>query len=186
LLHLRNRLIAHSDRDYADGRLFRKLLNVSNSVAGDQFDRILLGACLVTQTVHALEDLTLAGRYLIHVKAAASAAHTTLVKRLEAFVKAGRQFPAELEAAATTEPRSPISVGQFDLSQVSAMPTVTLNPYAVLRKPPLSIGQDGYSYRGLIVQVDLSGEATWRGDDGSQLSIRWGPDQNSSDEDGRA
>jgi hypothetical protein len=43
LLHLRNRLIAHSDRDYADGRLFRKLLNVSNNVAGDQFDRILLG-----------------------------------------------------------------------------------------------------------------------------------------------
>jgi hypothetical protein len=62
------------------------------------------------------------------------------------------------------------------------MPTVTLNPYAVLRKPPLAIGEDGYSYRSLIVEVVLSGEATWRGDDGSQLSIRWGPDQKSSDE----
>jgi hypothetical protein len=62
------------------------------------------------------------------------------------------------------------------------MPDVILNPYAVLRKPPLSIGQDGYAYRGLAVQVHLSGEATWRADDGSEVSISWGPVQESSDE----
>jgi hypothetical protein len=177
LIDLRNKLIAHSDREYVDGRLFVKCLTLSNG-SEDQFEEILLGASLVTQTVHLLEDLALAARYLTHVKAAEEAAVTALGKRLEEFVKAGRQFPAELKAAATTEPRPRINAGRVDLnlSQPSPMPRVVLNPCAVLGKPPLTMGQDGYAYRGLAVQVDLSGGATLRADDGSEVSISWGPD----------
>jgi len=185
LVDLRNKLIAHSDRDYVDGRLFVKRLTLSNG-SEDQFEELLIGASLVTQTVHLLEDLALAARYLTHVKAAEEAAVTALGKRLEEFVKAGRQFPGELKAAATTEPRPRIDAGRVDLnlSQPSPtpMPRIVLNPCAVLGKPPLTMGQDGYAYRGLALEVDLSGGATLRADDGSEVSINWGPGPKSSED----
>jgi hypothetical protein len=48
LIDLRQKLVAHSDRDYVDGRLFRKLLSLE--IEQEQTD-FLVGATVVTQTV---------------------------------------------------------------------------------------------------------------------------------------
>jgi hypothetical protein len=172
LMLLRDKLIAHSDADYADGRLFRKSLDLRS---GPKQFKILAGATVLTLTVHMLEDMELARRYLAHVKAAAEAAHGRLAKRLEEFVRAGQQFPDALEAAADPKRRAGMNAGQFELSPAKpteVMPLTHLNPYTVLDFPKLEIGQDGYVYRHFSVQTDLSMDIKWRNDDGSEASFK--------------
>jgi hypothetical protein len=163
LLDLRNKLIAHSDSDYADARLFRKQLLFTDEKGSVEF-KVLVGGSLVTQTVHMMEDMALAKRFLTHVKAVATVAHSDLRGRFEEFARAGQQFPAALEAARSTEPRSPIKLDT----------NIPLDPHAVLSKPPLVI-RDGYAYRGLTVQIDIPTEVIRQDDDGSESRIRWGP-----------
>jgi hypothetical protein len=172
LLDLRNKLIAHSDGDYSDGRLFRKLLSLN--IGLDRIE-LLIGASVLTQTVHLLHDTTLRQRCLTHVKAAEEAAYAAAIKRLEEFVEAGREFPDAINAAcAVSDRKPPINVGNFHLSSdkpAAHMPFTTLNPHAVLNFPPLVVGPDGYAYRGLSLQIDLAGMLTWQKDDGSEGQI---------------
>src|SRR5262249_34245784 len=90
LVDLRDKLIAHSDRDYADARIFKKFLVLRQ---GPKHIKALVGAALLTQTVHLLDDIQLADRYLTHVRAAEGAAAVNLQGRFEEFAKAGQQFP---------------------------------------------------------------------------------------------
>jgi len=53
------------------------------------------------------------------------------------------------------------------------VPSHTINPHAVLTKPPLKLGSAGYVFRGFAVQVDLSTEITRTADDGSKAVFRW-------------
>src|SRR5262245_56821600 len=172
LLLLRNKLIAHSDADYADGRLFRKYISLHS---GPKQFKILAGATVLTLTVHMLEDMELAKRYLAHVRAVAEAAHTSLAIRLEEFVRTVQQFSDALEAASDPKKGPGINAGQFELSPAkpeAAMPVSFLNPYAVLSLPNLAVGQDGYSYRTFSVQTDMSMNIKWRNDDGSEASFK--------------
>jgi hypothetical protein len=173
LMVLRNKLIAHSDGDYADGRLFRKSLD--GHIDSEPF-KILVGATVLTLTVNTLDDMELAKRYLAHVKAAEKATQASVAKRLEEFVKAGQQFPDALEAAAVAKPRPSIDTGRFQLSPASLEATVplsVLNPHTVLKRPNLPIGQDGYKYRSFVMQTDLSTHVKWRNDDGSEGHFKW-------------
>jgi hypothetical protein len=173
LMLLRNKLIAHSDADYADGRLFRKSLDLH--VEQGQF-KMLVGASVLTLTVHMLEDMELAKRYLAHVKAAEEAAYASLAKRLEEFVRAGQQFPSAMEAA--SDPKGVgIQAGRFELSPgkpeaVAPLSLLNLNP-SILNFPKLAIGRDGYVYRTFSTQADLSMNIRWRNDDGSEASFKW-------------
>jgi hypothetical protein len=179
LVVLRNKLIAHSDQDYVDGRLFEKKIGLDRDSGRVT---VLVGASVVTQSVHMLRDIALAERYLTQAKAAEEAASADLVRCLEAFTKAGQQFPSAFEAT-RTEQRPPIIATQFQLTPTKPtadIPISSLNPHAVLTRPPLTIGKDGYAYRGLILDVDLSVTASWQEADGSQASITWAvppPDQ---------
>jgi len=169
LILLRNKLIAHSDHDYAVGRLFSKKFTLER---GSEQLAVLIGANLVTQTVHMLHDMGLAERCLTHVQAAVEAAHADLVKRLEEFVKAGQQFPAGFEAARMAT-GSPIRAASVELSPnqpPASIPQTMLNPHAVLDPPSLII-VGGYAYRGQGVQVDLSTTVSWREVDGSESSV---------------
>jgi len=169
LVELRNKLIAHSDRDYADARIFKKFLSLRQ---GSKHIKALVGAALLTQTVHLLDDIQLADRYLTHVRAAEGAAAANLQTRFEEFAKAAQQFPGALNAA-TPKPTSPLQISEpVELNQ--PRPLALLNPHAILSKPPLKIGQDGYGYRGLSMHIDLSTEVTWTADDGSDVAVSWG------------
>jgi hypothetical protein len=167
LIDLRNKLIAHSDSDYADARLFRKELSFEDKNGSVEF-KVLVGGSLLTQTVHMIDDPALAKRCLIHVTAVATTAHSDLRRRFEEFARAGQECPAALEAAASIEPRSPIKLEPFQASNA------VLNPHAVLTKPPLII-QDGYAYRALTVQIDVPTEVIRQDDDGSESRFWWGP-----------
>jgi hypothetical protein len=174
LIDLRDKLIAHSDADYADGRLFRKTLHLSDGL--EQRD-VLAGACLVTQTVHLLNDMALADRYLAHANAAGEAASAKLAQRLERFVQAGREYPDAMKTAAKADPPPPIAGPRFNVSpenRMATVPVTLLNPHAVLTRPPLTIGGDGYAYRGFALGVDVSAELRWRGPDWSETAIAWG------------
>lgn len=180
LLDLRNKLIAHSDSDYSDGRLFRKTLNLH---LGPDRVKLLVGAWLVTQTVHRLHDMALAERCLKHVKAVEEAAIAAATKRLEEVVKAGQEFPDAIEAAsvaaAAAGGRAPITLGGGPLVQIPSdktparLPHPRVSPHAVLNFPPLVIGPDGYVYRAYSLDIDLSGRLSWRKDDGSEGTIDW-------------
>jgi hypothetical protein len=167
LMVLRNKLIAHSDQDYVDTRLFAKMVNIDRDDLGRL--TVLAGVSLVTKTVHSLHDTALAERYLMQAKVAEEAARSDLEKRLVALTKAGRQFRGAFEAARTGN-RPPIIAAQFQLTPdkpEANIPAPTLDPHAVLTPPPLAIGQDGYAYRSLKLDVNLPG-GTWRAADGYQ------------------
>jgi hypothetical protein len=177
LMVLRNNLIAHSDQDYVDTRLFAKMVNIDRDDLGRL--TVLAGVSLVTKTVHSLHDTALAERYLMQAKVAEEAARSDLEKRLVALTKAGRQFRGAFEAARTGN-RPPIIAAQFQLTPdkpEANIPAPTLDPHAVLTPPPLAIGQDGYAYRSLKLDVNLPG-GTWRAADGWEVSFAWTtPDQ---------
>jgi hypothetical protein len=172
LLDLRHKLIAHSDGDYADGRLFRKIVTVGGGAKPPL--KMLAGITVLTQTVHLLHDMAMANRCLSHIKAAEEASYADLQARLEDFAKAGQDFTDAMQAAATSEQRPTIDIGPFEVrpnAPATPMPQVLLNPHAVLTRPPLKLEPDGYAYRGFAVQTDMSAQGTWLAEDGSEVTI---------------
>jgi hypothetical protein len=172
LIDLRQKLVAHSDRDYVDGRLFRKLLALEIEAEHTEF---LVGATVVTQTVHTVHDMALAERFLSHIRAVEEAAYTAAAKRLEDFVRAGQRFPEQMQAHVSAGAKPRIKTERFEMvpDKPVIVPVQMLNPYAVLTKPPLKLGPDGYVFRGFALQVDISTEITRTGDDGSKGVITW-------------
>src|SRR5262249_1568548 len=94
LIDLRQKLVAHSDRDYVDGRLFTKALALE--IEGER-PEFLVGATVVTLTVQTMHDMALAQRFLSHIRAVEDAAYTAATKRLEDFVRAGQPFPQHMQ-----------------------------------------------------------------------------------------
>jgi hypothetical protein len=172
LIDLRQKLVAHSDRDYVDGRLFRKLLALDIEQEETEF---LVGATVVTQTVHTLHDMVLAKQILSHIEAVEQAAYAEATKRLEHFVRAGQRFPDQLEAGRSPVAKPRIRMERFEMSpdKPVTVPSHTINPHAVLTMPPLKLGPAGYVFRGFAVQIDLSTEITQTADDGSKAVFRW-------------
>jgi len=159
-----------------DARLYKKFLSLTQ---GSKHIKALVGAALLTQTAHLLDDMQLADRYLTHVRAAEGASAANLQTRFEEFAKTAQEFPDALDAA-TPKSTSPLLISEpVELNQPRSV--AHLNPHAILSKPPLKIGQDGYGYRGLSLHIDLSTDITWTADDGSELSVSWGTIKGPSD-----
>src|SRR5215813_6596033 len=165
LIDLRQKLVAHSDRDYVDGRLFRKL--VALEIEGEHTE-FLVGATVATLTVQTLHDMALAGRFLSHITAVEEAASTAATKRLEDFVRAGQRFPEQHNSARSADAKRRITTGRFEMTPDEPtvdVPVQMLNPHAVLTQPPLKLGSGGYVFRGFVVQVDVTTEITRTDDD---------------------
>jgi hypothetical protein len=171
LVDLRHKLVAHSDRDYVDGRLFRKFLVLE--IEGDH-PEFVVGATVVTQTVQTVHDMALAQRFLSHIRAVEEAAYTAATKRLEEFVRVGQRFPEQMQQARVTA-GARIKTERFEMVPDKPMiaPVQMLNPHAVLTQPPLKLGPGGYAFRGFVLHVDISTEITRTADDGSKAVIRW-------------
>jgi hypothetical protein len=182
LIDLRQKLVAHSDRDYVDGRLFRKLWALEIEGAHTEW---LVGATVVTQTVHTVHDMALAERFLSHVRAVEEAAYTGATKRLEDFVRAGQRFPEQMQSARSAGAGPRIKTERFEMTpdKSVSVPFQMLNPYAVLTQPPLKLGPGGYLFRGFGINVELFTEITRTGDDGSKAVFTWDPKLAASDGD---
>jgi hypothetical protein len=172
LFELRQKIVAHSDRDYVEGRVFTKSLALDIE---QEETKWIVGATVVTQTVHTLHDINLTKQFLSHIEGVEQAAYAEATKRLEDFVRMAQSFPEQLQLARSPGAKGPITTERFEMPPDKAVfvPYQTLNPNAVLTKPPLKLGQDGYMFRGFGVQVDVSTEITRTGDDGSKAVIRW-------------
>ncbi len=172
LLDLRQKLVAHSDRDYVDGRLFTKLLKLSIEQENTEF---AIGGMVATQTVHTLHDMALAKQFLSHIEAVEQAAYTEATKRLEHFVRAGQRFPKELKSARAPGVKPGTQTLRFEMSPDNpvTVPFHMLNPHTVLDLPPLKLGPAGYVFRAFSFQVDLSTEIIRTAGDGSKAVIRW-------------
>jgi hypothetical protein len=126
-----------------DGRLFRKLWALEIEGAHTEW---LVGATVVTQTVHTVHDMALAERFLSHVRAVEEAAYTGATKRLEDFVRAGQRFPEQMQSARSAGAGPRIKTERFEMTpdKSVSVPFQMLNPYAVLTQPPLKLGPGGY------------------------------------------
>jgi hypothetical protein len=182
LMVLRQKLVAHSDRDYVDGGLFKKLWALEIDGETPEF---LVGATVATLTVQTVHDMALAGRFLSHTRAVEEAAYTAATKRLGNFVRAGQRFPEQLEKARSTEAKPRIKTERFEMTpdKSVSVPFQMLNPYAVLTQPPLKLGPGGYLFRGFGINVELFTEITRTGDDGSKAVFTWDPKLAASDGD---
>jgi hypothetical protein len=171
LIDLRQKLVAHSDRDYGDGRLFRKLLALD--IEGEHTE-FLVGATVATLTVQTMHDMALAERFLSHIRAVEEAAYTAATKRLEDFVRAGQRFPQQLQNARSAGAKPRIKTERFEMrpDEAVSVPAQMLNPHAVLTHPPLKLGPGGYVFRGFAVHVDVSTEITRTADNGSKRVFR--------------
>ena len=182
LINLRQKLAAHSDRDYVDGRLFSKLLELE--IEGEHIEGVV-GATVVTQTVQSMHDMASAKRFLSHIRAVEEAAYTAATKRLEDFVRAGQRFPEQLQSSRSAGAGPRIKTERFEMppDKSVSVPFQMLNPYAVLKQPPLKLGPGGYVFRGFGVHVEVFTEITRTRDDGSKDVFTWDPN---ADDDGGA
>jgi hypothetical protein len=136
LLTLHDKLIAHSDSDYADGRLFDKSMVITR---GQGELKVLTGVRVMTLTVHLLHDMGLAARILAHVQAAEKAAYARLEQHVEEFTKAAQQSPEVYEEARARH-LPPIYAGRIELSPENPRASLSipdLDPHRVLSPPPL-------------------------------------------------
>jgi hypothetical protein len=113
LIDLRQKLVAHSDRDYVDGRLFRRLLALE--IEGEHTE-FLVGATVVTLTVQTVHDMALAERFLSHIRVVEEAAYTAATKRLEDFVRAGQRFPEQLQSSRSAGAKPRIKAERFEMT----------------------------------------------------------------------
>jgi hypothetical protein len=177
LVDLRNKLVAHSDRDFADGNLFKRRWMFT--VESETFEA-LAGAAILAKTINTLQDMVLAEKFLTHVKAAAEATDASLRKRLEEFTKVGQEFYDELKIGCPDALQAPILMARVELSPTDPKVTVprnVLNPHAVLKQPPLTIGKDGYTYRSVGLEVDVSSTVTWQDPNGVEHSVTRQPNK---------
>src|SRR5262249_31757358 len=156
----------------------RKLLALD--IEQEQLE-FLVGAMVVTQTVHTLHDIALAHKFLSHIEAVVQAAHGEATKRLEHFVRSGQRFPEQMEASRPARAHLRIKAERYERSpdKPVTVPVQMLNPHAVLTLPPLKLGPAGYTFRGFGLQVDVSTEITRTDDDGSKAVFRWEPTKTS-------
>ena len=129
--------------------------------------------------------MTLAQRFLSHISAVEEAAYTAATKRLEGFVRAGQRFPEQLEKARSAEAKPRIKTERFEMTpdKSVSVPFQMLNPYGVLKQPPLKLGPGGYVFRGFGVHAEVFTEITRTRDDGSKDVFTWDPN---ADDDGGA
>ena len=175
LIVLRQKLVAHSDRDYVDGRLFKKLWALD--IEGEHTE-FLVGGTVATLTVQTVHDMTLAQRFLSHISAVEEAACTAATKRVvEDFVRAGQRFPEQLQSSRSAGAGPRIKTERFEMppDKSVSVPFQMLNPYAVLKQPPLKLGPGGYVFRGFGVHVEVFTEITRTRDDGSKDVFTWDP-----------
>jgi hypothetical protein len=98
LILLRHKLVAHSDAEFAHGRLFVGSMefNLESGTA-----KVPSGAVVMTRNIHTVQDFELAKAYLSHSEAAAQAASDTLHDALGEYALATAKYP---EAFATSGP----------------------------------------------------------------------------------
>ncbi len=103
LIELRQKLIAHSDAEFAPGRLLIGMLNlkVDSSRA-----RVPTSAVVMVRNLHTLGDFELAKAYLAHSEAALQASGDTIHRALEEYALASVQYPESWDASGANQPTS--------------------------------------------------------------------------------
>jgi hypothetical protein len=168
LIELRNKLVAHSDAEFADGRLFVGMLNlkVDSSRAS-----LPTGAVVMIRNLHTLGDFELAKAYLTHSQAALQASRDTIYGALEEYARASVDYPEADDAFAKPANAGIVVDGpEFPLPLAGGtveIPGVSLNPEQLLSLPPLKFGSDGYLYRGFAAHIRFGGSASVKMPDGS-------------------
>jgi hypothetical protein len=181
LILLRNKLVAHSDAEFANGRLFVGSIKLNTGVG---VAKVPTGAVVMTRNIHTVQDFELAKAYLSHSEAAVQAASDTLHDALGDYALAAAKYP---EAFARSGPNGsgPALIAQSEFFQVPGggevvIPDLPLDPNKLLSLPALRLGNDGYLYRMFAAFVEFGGNITWKMPDGSDLEIslhrKIGPD----------
>jgi hypothetical protein len=172
LVLLRDKLVAHSDVEFAHGRLFVQMLelNLESGAA-----KVPNGAVVMTRNIHTVRDFELAKAYLSHCEAAAQTALDTLHDALGEYALATIEYP-ESFATSGAEGGSPAIIAKGDFSMPPGggavkIPDLPLDPNKLLSLPPLTLGSDGYVYRMFAATVEFGGDAKFKMPDGSDFEI---------------
>jgi hypothetical protein len=168
LIDLRKKLIAHSDIEFAPGRVLLGMLNLkidSTRVS------VPTSATVMIRNLHTLGNFELAKAYLAHSEAARQAAADTIDRALEEYAKASVQYAESW--LASSKPANVGGFGEFPLlaGREVKIPDVTLYPNQLLSFPPLKLGSDGYLYRGFAASVSFRGDASFKLSDGSDFAF---------------
>jgi hypothetical protein len=180
LLLLRDKLIAHSDPNFAAGRLFVKTLELKFEATDGKWP---VGALVMTGTVHTLRNPELLKAYLVHSEAALQGAWITIRDALQEYALATFEHPESAAVLRAEMPDSAISAAKFSLTPEEPNITiqhVPLAPDQHLSPAPLEVGKDGYYYRTLSIEVNFAGELGMKMPDGSDFQLRVSPSPSST------
>jgi hypothetical protein len=173
LIVLRNKLIAHSDAEFADARLFLKTLRVNNASGSARSSPI--GAVVMARNLHTVHDVQLATACLTHTEAALRAASDSMSGELQVYAAAVSEYPESYAAHRAEKPDAmKINAGNFSLNQdqpAVAIPRALPDPNKLLSLPPLKLGSDGYVYRVLLYAIEITGSLSFKMPDGTDLEV---------------
>jgi hypothetical protein len=173
LLELRNKLVAHSDAEFARGRLFVRMatFNVDSGCVN-----LPIGAEVMIRNLHTVGNFELAEACLAHSEAALQGSADTILLDLKEYALASAQYPDAYAASGARPANLGIVANETKFSLPSpgsevTIPDVLLNPGQLLPPPPLKLGSDGYLYRELAVKVELRGKGSVTMPDGSNFEF---------------
>jgi hypothetical protein len=156
LITLRHKLIAHSDRKFADARLLLKKITIN--VGEAPCSELVQSAYVMVRALHAPSDPRLGGTYLTQSEAAAQGAVATIHAAMSEYAETADKFPLAFTEFSKRDPSQlPASEFEFPLSPVNPDAVIPDNPPSaenLLALPPLEIGKDGYFYRILATSVE--------------------------------
>jgi hypothetical protein len=170
LLLLRHKLVAHSDPEFAHGRLFVGSIELELDAGTVKVPK---SAVVMTRNIHTVQDFELTKAYLSHTEAAAQAAHDTLLVELGEYALAAAKYPEAFATRPDGGSPTVIAKAPFQLGGEAevVIPDLPLNPNKLLSLPALTLGSDGYLYRMFAAVVEFGGDATLKMPDGAEISI---------------
>jgi hypothetical protein len=163
LLELRDKLIAHSDSDYAESTMHHAIIMLNHTkddvVTTMPIPHSLHVRVTALDSIHSVELLD---RFVLHIRAAVAGISIKLDLRLREFLLAANEFVDNLREASR---QARLKTG----SQVKSSEPLNFdgeNPILVrldqfkdpLKVPPLQMGKDGYVYRTIELTYGVSGD----------------------------
>jgi hypothetical protein len=153
LVDLRNKLLAHADSEYLQGRVFHRFLDVAGK--GGTV-RVPIGVSVRVQALHGISDKATIEQYVGHFAAAGPCIDAKLREALDALLRAFIQYPDGFEKM--DDPTHRETLGAVPAGTEHQLPDWRQLKSAQLPRPVFAVGTEGFVFRDLEFDCVLEGE----------------------------
>lgn len=167
IMDLRNKIIAHHDSDYVGASIVYHYLRLKSDISDKH---IVRGGSAITQSVNFPSSTEICLGLQSHIKAVLEAAGKSLKSKFQEYLGATNVHWDNFVTSRSKYGDNSIKWGESrfpDMSKpVELLPIEAIKIDEWIKKPKLSVSEDGYAYRDLSLTIGISFDVEIIGSDG--------------------